>query len=46
MQKLRAEIKKLGHESDKLMMETRWYPMVVSAAWIVAIGAIVKIFFP
>jgi hypothetical protein len=42
--KLRAEIRKLSRESDKLMMETRWYPLVLATALIAAIAALVKVF--
>lgn len=43
--KLRAEIQKVGRKSDKLMMETRWYPLVVSSALFFGMAAIIKIFF-
>lgn len=43
--KIRTEIRKLSAESDKLMLETRWYPMVVTAALFAAIGTIIKLFF-
>lgn len=42
--KLRAEIQKIMRESDKLLMETRWYPMVVMAGIFGAIFAIAKFF--
>jgi hypothetical protein len=44
LEKLRAEIRKLGRESDKLMVETRWYPLVVSGVWTAAIIAVTKLF--
>ena len=44
MTKLKAEIKKLGAESDKLMMETRWYPAIVMGAVFAAALGIAKIF--
>ena len=43
--KIRAEIRKLSIESDKLMLETRWYPMLVVGALFGAIGTIIKLFF-
>jgi hypothetical protein len=42
--KLRAEIRKLSSVSDKLMMETRWYPLVLATALIAAIATLVRIF--
>lgn len=36
--KLRAEIKKLSAEADKLYMETRWYPIVLASALIAAVA--------
>lgn len=42
--KLHAEIKKLGAESDKLMMETRWYPIVVATGLVAALVALTKVF--
>ncbi|MFS8435121.1 hypothetical protein EIQ01_21460 [Xanthomonas campestris pv. raphani] len=42
--KLRAEIRKLNRESDKLMLETRWYPMVVTTALFAAVAAVIKLF--
>lgn len=45
--KLRAEIRKLNRESDKLMLETRWYPMVVTTALfaaVAAVAAVIKLF--
>jgi len=44
LEKIRAEIRKIGLESDKLMMETRWYPLVVGAGLVAAIAALTKIF--
>ncbi len=44
LRKIRAEIRKLSRESDKLMMETRWYPMVLTSALFAAIAAVIKIF--
>lgn len=43
--KIRAEIRKLSIESDKLMLETRWYPMLLAVALFTAIATIVKVFF-
>jgi|GEM_PF-708842 len=43
--KIRAEIRKLSIESDKLMLETRWYPMLVTGALFGVIGTIIKLFF-
>lgn len=43
--KIKAEIRKLAAGSDKLMMETRWYPLVVGAALFGAVAAVVKLFF-
>lgn len=44
-EKIRAEIRKLSAESDKLMLETRWYPMLVTSALFGIIATIVKVFF-
>mgnify|MGYP006379147441 CR=1 FL=1 len=44
MDKLRAEISQLAAQSDKLMMETRWYPVVVVGTLVGAIIALTKIF--
>ena len=41
---MKAEIKKLIAESDKLMLETRWYPMVVTAALFGAVITFTKLF--
>ncbi len=43
LEKVRAEIRKLSAESDKLMMETRWYPMVVMAGVFTAAFAVLKL---
>jgi hypothetical protein len=42
--KLKAEIRKLGVESDKLMMETRWYPAIVMGAVFATALAVAKLF--
>jgi hypothetical protein len=42
--KMKAEIRKLMAESDKLMLETRWYPMVVTATLFGVIIAFTKLF--
>lgn len=44
LRKLNAEIAKLRRESDKLLMETRWYPMVVSTALVGTIITLTKLF--
>lgn len=44
-QKLMAEIRHLSAMSDKLMLETRWYPIVVGIGLVVAIGTLIKLFF-
>ena len=41
--KITAKIKKLGLESDKLLMETRWYPLLLSSALIGAIAGVMKL---
>ena len=41
---LKAEIRKLSVESDKLMMETRWYPAIVMGAVFATALAIAKLF--
>ncbi len=42
--KIQAEIRKLSAESDKLMLETRWYPMVVTGALFGVIITFTKLF--
>lgn len=44
LEKLRAEITKLNRESEKVRIETCWYPMVASAAMAGAILGILKLF--
>jgi hypothetical protein len=44
LDKIRAEIRKLGLESDKLMLETRWYPLMVGAGLVAAIATLTKAF--
>lgn len=44
LRKIRAEIQKIQRESDKLMMETRWYPFVVASAMIGTVIALTKLF--
>lgn len=44
LDKLRAEVRKLTAESDKLMLETRWYPMVVCSGIFAAVITLTKIF--
>lgn len=44
LRKLNAEIAKLRRESDKLLVETRWYPLVVSTALVGAVIALTKAF--
>lgn len=48
IQKLSAEVRHLNAMSDKLMAETRWYPIVVGTALataLMSLGAIVGKFF-
>lgn len=45
LKKIRAEIRKLSLESERLMQETRWYPMIVTAGLFAAIGTVIKVFF-
>jgi hypothetical protein len=40
--KIRAEIAHLSAQSDKLMAETRWYPLVVGTALAVALLSLGK----
>lgn len=42
--KMRAEIRKLRLEGDKLMTETRWYPLVVATALVASVIALTKLF--
>ena len=42
--KIQAEIRKFSAESDKLMLETRWYPMVVTGASFGIIITFTKLF--
>lgn len=44
LRKINAEIQKIRRESDKLLVETRWYPMVVSSALIATIITLTKLF--
>ncbi|HDS1635870.1 hypothetical protein I5U90_01170 [Stenotrophomonas maltophilia] len=44
MRKLAAEIRKINRESEKLMTETRWYPLAVATALVTAIITITKLF--
>jgi hypothetical protein len=44
IQKIGAEIRKLSAESDKLILEMRWYPLVLSTALIGAVIAMTKAF--
>lgn len=44
LEKLRAEVRKLSAESDKLMMETRWYPMVLAIAMVTGLNVLFKVF--
>lgn len=41
--KLRAEVRKLSAESDRLMMETRWYPIVLVSAMLGLFAAALKL---
>ncbi len=43
-QKVDAEIAKLIAETAKINAEARFYPLIVAAGFIAAIGTIVKIF--
>ncbi|HEY0294488.1 MAG TPA: hypothetical protein VGC69_04030 [Bordetella sp.] len=43
-EKIRAEIKKLSAETDRLYMETRWYPMLLAAGLFGAVAAVLKLF--
>lgn len=42
LEKVRAEIRKLSAESDKLMMETRWFPMVIVTGLFAAVATVLK----
>jgi hypothetical protein len=42
LEKVRAEIRKLSAGSDRLMMETRWYPMVIVTGLFVAVAAVLR----
>ncbi|MFA7666647.1 MAG: hypothetical protein WCY32_11075 [Burkholderiaceae bacterium] len=42
--KLRAEIRHLTAQSDKLMAETRWYPLVIATGLLGAVIAFTKLF--
>lgn len=44
MQKVTAEIRHLNAMSDKLIAETRWYPIVVSSALVAAVITLTKLF--
>lgn len=44
LNKLRAEVRKLRIEGDKLMAETRWYPLVVSTALVAGVVTLTKLF--
>ncbi len=44
VRKLTAEIRKINRESDKLMMETRSYPLVVATAFVAGIVTLTKLF--
>lgn len=41
--KVRAEIRKLSAESDRLIMETRWYPLILAAGLIGGIAALMRL---
>jgi hypothetical protein len=43
VKKLEAEIVKLVRESDKLLVETRWYPIVIAGSLIGAVIAFTKL---
>lgn len=44
IEKLRAEIRHLTAQSNKLMVETRWYPLVIATGLVGAIIAFTKLF--
>jgi hypothetical protein len=42
LRKIRAEIRKLSRKSDKLMMKTRWYPLVVTSGLFATIAVVIQ----
>lgn len=42
LSKIRVGIRRLSRKSDELMIETRWYPLVVASALIVSIAVAVR----
>ena len=44
LEKVRTEIRKLSAESDKLMLETRWYPLVLATALVAAVATLTRLF--
>jgi hypothetical protein len=43
LEKVRAEIRKPSAGSDQLMMETRWYPLVLATALMAAVPDLVRL---
>lgn len=44
LDKLRAEVRKINAECNKLMVETRWYPLLVASGLVAAVITITKLF--